>query len=181
MTLFQHTLKALLCGEKTETWQDIPSYHGLYEISDMGNVRRKKSGRPLKPKQHKNGYLLVELYRNNISSEFLIHRLVLATFVGLPMFDGAQCNHKNGIKGDNKLSNLEWVTSSENLRHSFRELGRSHHGENNVAAKLTYSQVDEILKLLDSGLTQLEIAKQFGVSRATISAIKTGKAWKTQP
>jgi len=96
-----------------ESWLPIVGYEGKYEVSDFGNVRNVKSGRILKSSPNNNGYLLVDLY-NNGRKTFLVHRLVLQTF--LPIDDFKDVNHKNHIKTDNCFENLEWCSSSENQR-----------------------------------------------------------------
>lgn len=108
-----------------EIWKDIKGYEGLYQISDRGNVKSFKYGkeRKLKPCKFGNGYLIINLSINGYYNSFNIHRLVCESFLPNPE-NKEQVNHKNGIKSDNRLDNLEWVTRSENAKHSFDILGR---------------------------------------------------------
>lgn len=114
-----------------EVWKDISGYEGLYVISNHGQIKRvsfgangaSKPGRILKPRPMKNGYLRICLGKKAVIDEFLIHRLVAIAFISEPPFDGAQVNHKNGVKTDNRVENLEWVTHSENVQHSYDYLG----------------------------------------------------------
>jgi len=96
-----------------ETWLPLVNYDGKYEVSDLGNVRNVKTGRILKHSSNKDGYLQIGLY-NNGQKHFLVHRLVLQTF--LPIDENKEVNHKNHIKSDNRFENLEWCSRSQNVR-----------------------------------------------------------------
>lgn len=82
-----------------------------YQVSNLGRVRKSVSGEVLQTRIGYKGYVRI--------LERSLHHLVLEAFVG-PCPTGYQCNHKNGIKDDNRLENLEWVTAQENIRHSWR-------------------------------------------------------------
>lgn len=69
----------------------------------------------------KDGYHKVALSTPDGPQKHMVHRLVLRAFTGV---SGPQCNHKNGVRNDNRLENLEWMTCSENIRHAFRVLGK---------------------------------------------------------
>lgn len=109
-----------------ERWKPIPGFNGCYEVSDYGRVRsvphimrtgisdRITSPRILSLQKCRNGYLTVSLGRKH--KHALVHRLVAAAFISEPPFPGAEINHKNGIRSDNRLSNLEWVTRCENMQ-----------------------------------------------------------------
>lgn len=97
-----------------EIWADIEGYEGLYKVSNLGNVSGKKM---LTPSKSSSGYYKVELYKDKISKVFWIHRLVAQTFLPNPD-NKPQVNHKDGNKLNNILSNLEWVTVSENQIHA---------------------------------------------------------------
>lgn len=160
-------------------------YEGWYEISDLGRVKRikgghrnAKAGRILKPNLTIHGYLQVCLSQNGKARRISVHRLVLMAFVGTPTL-GQECNHKNGVKIDNRKENLEWITRSENKIHAYRVLGRTVlRGENCSWAKLTNKNVISIRQLLAEGkLLQREIGEMFGVSREAITRINTKENW----
>lgn len=179
--------------EDSEIWKDIPNYAGLYQVSNQGRVRsydkyvrsrggqRLIKGRILKYIERKqNEYLTVNLYKNTKLKHFYIHRIVLMAFDRLPKLK-EQCNHKDGNKRNNKISNLEWCTPKENCDHSIRvlhnKIGRR--GEKHPKAKLTDKKVREIRVHLKEGrLLQKEIAKKYDISPGIISLINTYKIWK---
>lgn len=102
-----------------ETWLPVKGYEDLYEVSDLGRVRSlnyAKTGevRVLKPTLYNNGYLVIGLRKDGKLKRFLVHRVVVTSFMGdIPK--GMQVNHKNEDKTDNRLSNLEVVTPKENI------------------------------------------------------------------
>ena len=102
----------------TEIWQSISDYGDKYEVSNFGRVRNKK-GSVLKPFLTHGGYLMVALCFKGTKTNIRLHRLVAKTFI--PNSDyKAEVNHKNGIKTDNSVTNLEWITKSENMKHAYK-------------------------------------------------------------
>ena len=104
----------------------VVGYEKRYEVSDDGRVRNngKRKGGEIRPTKNRamhnqNGYPCLTLYKGAKGKLFYVHRLVLEAFVSHRP-KGMECNHKNGIKTDNRLKNLEWCTRSENLKHAFR-------------------------------------------------------------
>jgi len=168
-----------------EEWRDIPAWEDLYQISNLGRVRRKvargyhnkyKAGGLLKPRPHRQGYVETKLSRNSQNKVVMTHRLVMLAFVGEPP-KGMEVNHKNGIKNDNRLENLEYVTRSENMIHRRDVLGKGNEGENSPNAKLKDSDIPQIRLLSKAGFTYTEIALRYGVHAVTISCVVRGKAW----
>ena len=158
-----------------EIWKDIPNYEGLYQVSNLGRVRSLyNKGRVLKPRKHRNGYQEVNLSKRKIIKTKLIHRLVMLVFIGE---SDLQVNHINGIKTDNRLENLEYCTSRDNIRHAHK-IGLSNtKGQNNGRAKLTEFEAKQI-KYGHKGWKQKDIANMYGLSRDQIRLIRTGKTWK---
>jgi hypothetical protein len=101
-----------------EQWKDVAGYEGHYQVSSCGRVKSKKNGLVRILKHGKSaGYNFVNLLLNGVQKSYKIHRMVALSF--LPNPDGKQTvNHKDGIKNNNLLSNLEWATYSENNIHA---------------------------------------------------------------
>ena len=122
-------------GGFNERWVFIKGYEGLYEVSNLGNVRslsrmtagrwnnvKLNPGRTLKPYKLKTGYMRVDLSKDGKSSHKSVHRLVAEAF--LEPVEGKTCvNHKDSICDNNTLENLEWCTHRENTHHA-RDKGR---------------------------------------------------------
>ena len=123
------------------------------------------------------GYLKATLFTNTVRRAIGVHRLVLLAWKGDSLL---QVNHINGIKTDNRLSNLEYCSSSENNQHAYDAgLKTGCLGETNGMVKLSERDVRKIKKMLTSNqFRHIDIAKQFGVSRATVQLISAGKTWK---
>ena len=111
-----------ICGVfyfmKIEIWKDIIVYEGLYQISNLGRVKSLifKNHRILKGWNNGEGYIKVELKKDNTSKNYLISRLVAFNFIE-NSFNLPQVNHIDGNKSNNSLNNLEWVSSRENNCH----------------------------------------------------------------
>lgn len=105
-----------------EKWKQVPNFEGYYEINEKGDVRslHKRHYKKLIAKSiDKEGYHNVKLSKNGKQSTILLHRLVAETFI--PKIDGkSEINHIDANKLNNQVSNLEWCTHSENIRHAFR-------------------------------------------------------------
>ncbi|AGQ74983.1 endodeoxyribonuclease [Salmonella enterica subsp. enterica serovar Lubbock] len=167
----------------SESAKDIAGYEGKYAVTTDGRVYshsrvddggKLRKGRWLKPNVDGYGYLQVSLYSEGVAKKHKVHRLVAETFIDNKKLC-PQVNHKNGIKTDNNVSNLEWVTAQQNILHAFSNSLMSSKGEKNGRAKLTMDQVKEIRDC--KSMTKTGIAKQYGVSTATISCIVNNKSW----
>ena len=160
----------------------------FYEVSDAGEVRSRGGWRKfgarerycvphvLKPAVHSRGYLVVSLRvpGDRRTHKAYVHRLVAAAF--LPAVEGAEVNHRNGDKKDNRAENLEWITRSENARHKVCVLG-SGLGESHSGAVLSWAKVQEIRLRRRRGETLKGIAEQYGVTFQNVHLICAGKSW----
>lgn len=118
-----------------EVWKEIQSYPNYY-ISSFGRVKsfvKNKEGKIVKQWFHGKGYLQVGVTLKNKRITIKTHRLVCLVFN--PFNNGKKCiNHKNGIKTDNTIENLEWCTNEENIRHAY-SLGLCPVGQNHPRAR----------------------------------------------
>lgn len=104
-----------------EIWKDIKNYEGLYQVSNLGNVKSlHRYEKLLKPyiNEH-NGYVYVILYKNKKNKCCRVHRLVAQTFIS-NYENKPYVNHIDGNKQNNCVSNLEWCTAKENTQHAFK-------------------------------------------------------------
>ncbi|MEI7509321.1 MAG: NUMOD4 domain-containing protein [Flavobacterium sp.] len=177
-----------------EVWKDIVGYEGHYQVSSIGRVKslarvvesRKgifgnKKESFLKATKNKKGYLNLKLCikKDEVCSEksVIVHRLVANEFLENPL-NKPKVNHKNGIKDDNRVNNLEWCTGSENVIHALaNNLKISQKGSEHGNSKLTEEKVLEIRKIGRSK-TLKEVAKIYNVDISLISLVLLNKIWK---
>ena len=109
-----------------------------------------------------------------------IHRLLMMTFSPTENMDLLQVNHIDGNRNNNDLSNLEWVTPSENVNHAFRyNLRIPMSGENNDMAKLNAKIVTDICDdIMENKYTEQQLANKYNISSSLIHNIKKQKTWK---
>lgn len=156
-------------------WRDIEGYEG-YQVSDDGQVRGVRSEHLSQECLH-TGYRRVGLYIAGVRRKVLVHVLVTAAFLGRKP-SGVCINHRDGDKSNNALSNLEYVTPSQNQRHAYATgLRRRMSGESHHQSKLTEGQVHEIRALRRAGLSLKEIGSRFGVGFSNVSKICTNQSW----
>lgn len=174
-----------------EIWKDIEGYEGHYQVSNKGVVKSLDreiphskggvasiKGRILKPHANKCGGLRVKLWCEGRVKSHQIHRLVAAAYIANPE-NKPEVNHKDGDRSNNKVVNLEWVTASENIQHSYDELGRRppwlgkkgcmHHRSKAVI------QLDKNGNKISEYGSQLEAERKTGIWAKNISKVLNGK------
>lgn len=166
-------------------WKDVVGFEGLYEVSDTGQVRSldriARSGRFCKGKilsqKSIRGYMNVTLCVDNKLTTRQVHRLVMMAFSYNPEYKKLQVNHINGVKDDNRLENLEWCTSSENLKHAYQLGLERQDGEHNANHKLTWEKVYKIRNEY-CHLSETQVAQLVGCNRATVGQVRRYETWK---
>lgn len=159
----------------SETWMPIRGFPG-YEVSTFGRVKSLRRRYSVLKKLFVRNYAHVLLYRCNYIKHFRVHRLVLEVFIG-KCPKGCEANHKDGIKTNNRLKNLEWITSSENKAHAFNLGLCSQKGELNNSARLKEDDVKLIKKLRFHNVKNKEIASYFDVTEGCITEITRKNNW----
>lgn len=177
-----------------EIWKDVEELDNLYQVSNHGRIKRKRrknktkrreagyfwaSEKILNIKPNTDWYPILTVRIDGVKSLFYIHRLVAKCFIPNPE-NKPQVNHINGNKKDNHVTNLEWVTSSENRLHAHRIGLKNNRGEKHSRHVLTESQVLLIRKEFSDNpnLKKAHIARQYKVTKSTIRALLNRKSWK---
>ena len=150
------------------------TYHPRFE-----NKKQFVEGKELKKQIDKDGYETIGLRKNNKLYVKRVHRLVAETFIQNPK-NYPIINHKNSIRNDNRVDNLEWCNNSMNQKHSFMSGRRNTCGENHSHNKLTEKDVMEIITLFINGMNKRQISKKYNVTAQTIGNIFNGKSWSGQ-
>lgn len=177
------------CEDMEEIWKDIEGYEGIYQVSNFGRV--KSLGRVIDTKNGRTTvkgvimspcgkpYLFVYLNKNHKSKYHAVHRLVAQAFI--PNLENKpQVNHIDGNKTNNAVSNLEWVTQSENMLHAYRiGLEKSPKGRHNYwsekktkaihlnGIELLFNSVTECSKALGIGKRRIRYLRQYGKTSAS--------------
>lgn len=160
---------------ENEFWQQVYGYRGMYYISSFGRIKsvdRKclgkdgrqffKRGRFLSPGT-RDGYKHIELNMDGRPKKHYVHRLVCFAF--LPNTeDKPQVNHKNCIRHDNRIANLEWITASENCKHPYK-IGK-HQG-----SSVTDENIEVLKHMVEKGESYSEISRVFRYQDQTNSGI----------
>ena len=102
-------------NKHNEIWKDVVGYEGLYEVSNLGRIRRGE--RIKKPHIDHGGYLTVQLSKHSKMKCLKVHRIVALAFIQNPE-NKRTVNHIDGNKQNNCVENLEWATHSENISHA---------------------------------------------------------------
>lgn len=160
-----------------EFWKDVVGYEDYFMVSDLGRVYSKRSGKILKQHTNRKGYMQISTRiggRKGMVVCFKVHRLVAEAFIKNPEGKIA-VNHKNGVKDDNCVGNLEWVTHKENLKHAVDTglLNYDHlFGAKHPKRVLSYLEAEEIRLLHRTSSRSLRsIAKEFQCHHQTVREI----------
>jgi HNH endonuclease/NUMOD4 motif len=182
-------------ADKFERWLPVVGYEGLYEVSDAGRIRRvgraarsgngrgggARIGLIQKPQPRPGGYLSVQLWKDGKVRNFLVHVLVAKTFIG-PAPKGMEVNHDDGDKSNCALSNLEYLTRADNMKHAYRtglRVAKVPKGETHHAAKLTMERAREIRRRYQPRVCTLKmLAHEFGLDHKTVHSVVSHKTWR---
>jgi hypothetical protein len=178
-----------------EIWKPVVGFEHSHEVSNLGNLRtiqrhvqvehsvyghvfrRWLPQRRVTPRRDKNGYSIANLAIAKEKTETVkVHRVVAQAFIPNP-YNLPQVNHKNGVKGDNRVENLEWCTNIQNRHHAV-STGLHATGEQASRSHLKERDVQEIRYLRKCGLDGVTIGKMYGVSHKIVSSIHTRRSWK---
>lgn len=173
-----------------ETWKNIPKWENLYQASNLGRVRSLRkliSGETqiyiLNPSMSSSGYNRCMLRDFERKRYAFVHQLVAEAFIDKDYRKkGLTTNHINSIRTDNRLCNLEVVTHSQNIIHSFTKGNREIiMGEKHYAAKISSHDVKQIKKMYNTGwYMQVTLSEMFGISKTNIHGILNNKIWKNK-
>lgn len=161
----------------SKEWGEIDGYDGKYLCSKCGSIFNTEIGREISSRFNSTGYVRVNLYKDGKAKTETVHSLVIKTFIG-KRDEGMQINHIDGDKTNNDLSNLEYVTPQENSEHAILIGLVNPVGSSNANSKLFASDVINICEKYDAGgVTQQQLADEYGIVQVAVSDILCGKRW----
>lgn len=143
-----------------------------YLITEDGEIYLKANGKPIKPFLNSEGYRCVVLTNGAERKHKRVCRLVAEHFIPNPN-NKPVVNHKNLIRDDDRVSNLEWVTVLENNLHGIENNRDNHRGNSTISKE----QAHRVCQLLAEGLRSIDIEKLTGVNKHTVNHISSGRTW----
>jgi hypothetical protein len=184
----------ICCDKDLEYFKDVVGYEGSFLISNKGSLKslryfskgrnRYYGGGVLKGEIDQDGYIRYDLKRNYKSKHKFAHRLIMEAFC--PNINNLPCvNHKNGVKIDNSLDNLEWISIKDNNNHAYRTGLNKYHPEffphecceKHPKSKLTNDQVLEMRRLGADGISCKDLSIRFNINKTTVWKILKRTAW----
>lgn len=170
----ERAVAAIPTLDPNETWKYLAEFPDFI-VSDLGRIAKIS-----KPKPNETGYLKLKFSTPNGRVDRYVQRLVAASWLENP-YGLETVNHKNHNRSDNSVKNLEWMSRSDNTKHSFlnpkQRVMPDRRGEKHHNSKLTTENVIEIKRKIALGLPQNYIADLYNVSDSLINAINVGRAW----
>lgn len=164
---------------QSEEWRDVAGWEDYYSVSNLGRVHSKRTKKILKPAYGKgyDTYPRVLLCKRPLMQTVRVHLLVTRAFLG-PCPDGYEVDHGLSGKTDSRLTNLEYVTASENRKRDFIRGTSSHKGIRNPQAVLTNDAVREIRQRRANGEKLAIIGADFHISDTHVVEIAQRESWK---
>lgn len=161
----------------------IPGFDNYFATDDgkifSKNYHREKRVAKIQPRMNERGYMYVSLSKNGMVYTKKVHRLIAETFIPNPE-NKSEVNHRNGIRTDNSVKNLEWASRSENMKHSFDALHRKpvrawlgKYGKNHNRAK-TILQIKDG-RLVNEFYGSHEAYRKTGINHVSIRLVCQGK------
>lgn len=169
---------------ENEEWRPVVEFPDAYSVSNLGHIRRDKagkgtrSGKILHPAIAKKSQCrLVALSIDGVHHYRYVHHLVALAFIG-PRPEGQEINHDDGSRANNRVTNLEWMTHPDNMKHGWRT-GLIHGvpGELRASSLMTPKLVIAMRGALANNLSQRRIARMYAVSRGVVQGVKRGSLW----
>lgn len=160
----------------TEEWRVIPEFPE-YEASSLGRVRRSDTGFMRKPSETLASLILTLRHASGLRQTQNVGALVLMAFVG-PRPAKYDTSHLNGNFRDNRVENLAWETRVQNMaRKAEHGTNVAPRGSDHYRAKLDEAKVLDIRTRLAAGVRNIDLAREYGVAKSLIWAIKAGRIW----
>lgn len=154
----------------------IESYPN-YSVDSEGRIFNNETGKEKAQYVNRDGYKVVDMYKNNKPTRKTVHRFVALAFIPNP--ENKPCvNHLDGNKENNKVENLEWATYSENTIHAFetgllvREKGEKVHN-----AIFSDEEIHQVCRMMQAGYRNIDIQSKLNVPKYLLKNIRNNGAW----